>query len=87
MLSKCANPVCSNAYGRLSEGKLFAVDARQWGRVEYFWLCDTCSRSLALVFKPTKDVVIRATRAEIAGRPSALIAAREIENVNRLIDR
>jgi len=45
-------------FQRLSEGKLFAVEARQYGRVEYFWLCDTCAPSLALAFDPTKGVVV-----------------------------
>ena len=66
MLSKCANPACYASFRRLSEGKLFVVEARQWGRVECFWLCDNCSLSLKLEFSSTRGVVIRSERAGIA---------------------
>ena len=62
MLSKCANPACYASFRRLSEGKLFVVEARQWGRVECFWLCDNCSLSLKLQFSSTRGVVIRSER-------------------------
>ncbi len=77
MLSKCANPVCSMPFRRLSEGKLFTVEARQWGRVECFWLCDKCSLSLTFVFNPTKGVMVRSRRAGVAETMSTPTVTRE----------
>ena len=64
MVSKCANPDCSNQFRLLRDGSLF-VGARvgnaelvQPGnpmgpskvprRLEYFWLCNGCSSSLVV---------------------------------------
>jgi hypothetical protein len=66
LLSKCANPICSVPFRRLSEGKLFVVEARRRGGVECFWLCDNCSLSLKVEFSSTRGVVIRSERAGIA---------------------
>jgi len=56
MLSKCANPHCSVPFRRLNEGKLFCLESDQRNsqnkssRVEYFWLCRSCSFTLTLRF-------------------------------------
>lgn len=61
VLHKCANSACSNLFRRLSQGKLFQVEAeyspalarngRMQRRVEYYWLCDECSCFLTLTFE------------------------------------
>ena len=56
MLSKCANPQCSAPFRRLNEGKLFCLESdhrnpqHKSSRVEYFWLCRSCSFTLTLRF-------------------------------------
>lgn len=65
MVSKCANPKCSEPFLRLREGKLFRWDGADDKRsprgrvaegtealkVEFFWLCGTCAQEMKLVFK------------------------------------
>jgi hypothetical protein len=64
MLSKCANPACSNPFRYLSEGKLYLIDSKagpvpQAARAEsrdagksniyeYFWLCSSCSQDMTI---------------------------------------
>jgi hypothetical protein len=62
MLSKCANPSCSNQLVYLREGKIFMMDAdsqtvvptsgKKKGprRVEHFWLCGPCSAQFTLAY-------------------------------------
>ena len=73
MLSKCANPDCSHRFLYLHEGKLFRWDGRQIiqhrsfladqskpsRKLEYFWLCNDCSRRMTLVFRRDTGVTIR----------------------------
>lgn len=74
MLSKCANPDCSNLFLYLHQGKLFRLDTdtghvgadpdfREHGpRVEFFWLCDDCAANMTVVFKKGKGVTVRPFR-------------------------
>jgi len=64
MLSKCANPPCSNTFRYLSEGKLYLIDSKaalvrhgvraesnNAGKsciYEYFWLCSSCCRDMTI---------------------------------------
>jgi len=53
MLSKCMNPACAAKFRYLHEGKLFKVQSQPAGpedipKVEFFWLCNDCSRKLTL---------------------------------------
>ena len=57
MLSKCANPACSNSFRYLREGRLYLINsislfdvrkrlsttASKSGSPEYAWLCSVCS--------------------------------------------
>jgi hypothetical protein len=48
MLGKCANPPCSASFRRLGDGRLFRLEPDPNLRVpnpkiEYYWLCPTCS--------------------------------------------
>ena len=69
MLAKCANPVCSRPFRRLSEGKLFLVESgnrhddelevvrnKPSHHIEYFWLCEECARSVTLTFDSRRGI-------------------------------
>lgn len=74
MLSKCANPSCSNRFLRLREGKLFRWDGlgivhnpqsgviaqgKPSGKIEYFWLCASCSSRVTVVFRQGGGITVR----------------------------
>jgi len=71
VLSKCANPECSEQFRFLHQGKLFClvptpeVQAMEEGITaalyERFWLCDRCAKTMTLVWG--------GTRARIVPRP------------------
>lgn len=53
MLSKCANPKCTATLRYLHQGRMYVVWPRKSAialesRIEYRWLCDSCSRSMTL---------------------------------------
>jgi hypothetical protein len=59
MLSKCANPECTNTLHYLRAGKVFKVetegpvlvnDRKPARRVEHFWLCGPCSETQTLTY-------------------------------------
>jgi hypothetical protein len=57
MIAKCANFSCSTPFRYLHEGRLFRFEADAAGdsgragrRVEHFWLCERCARTLTLEF-------------------------------------
>ncbi len=70
MLSKCANPACTEPFHYLRDGKLFQIDtsvdgngpqlavgAKRPHRIEFFWLCAKCSSTMTLAFHRGKGVV------------------------------
>ncbi len=53
MLSKCANPGCSELFRYLGEGRLFQLErtitldgGKATRKIEHYWLCDRCSRAM-----------------------------------------
>jgi hypothetical protein len=80
MLSKCANPDCSEIFRYLHQGKLFCLAPtpeveditgeflQQFQ--ERFWLCDTCSRKMTVIWGGTQMRVVPLLRQE-AGVASA----------------
>lgn len=56
MLSKCANPGCSQPFRYLGEGRLFQVErmfapeagAKPIRKIEHYWLCDGCSQAMRI---------------------------------------
>ena len=67
MLSKCANPCCSNAFHYLRDGRLFQMETGVGGpapvgekkpthKIEYFWLCSACCGDLTLTYERGKGV-------------------------------
>jgi hypothetical protein len=56
MLSKCANPGCSEVFRYLGEGRLFQVErsvspdgaTKTVRKIENYWLCGRCSRKMKI---------------------------------------
>lgn len=56
MLSKCANPGCSELFRYLGEGRLFQVEtsvmadggSKPSRKIEHYWLCAKCSRAMRI---------------------------------------
>jgi hypothetical protein len=79
MLSKCANPACSQPFRYLRDGKLFEIDMKVGSdpavgerkpsrRVEFFWLCGQCSTELTVVNDKDQGVItipIQTTRLAV----------------------
>jgi hypothetical protein len=85
MLSKCANPPCSNQLIYLREGKLFVMEhstkPKLWprgsvptkaaSRLEHFWLCGRCSQNLTLVYHRDRGVEVVAKKGKQPQRERA----------------
>ncbi len=84
MLSKCANPACSQSFRYLREGKLFEIDTKvaseatvadgkRSRRVEFFWLCGQCSTGLTVINDKDRGIItIPINRAEYGRRANLL---------------
>lgn len=69
MLSKCANPECSNQFRYLHQGKIFVLtpipELEQAGLCalqsfhERFWLCDCCCQEMKIVWDGIGPKLIR----------------------------
>jgi hypothetical protein len=85
MLSKCANPSCSNQLIYLREGKIFVMEhstnpklwpqgpipARSGARLEHFWLCGRCAENLTLVYHGESGVEVVAKPCKPRQRATA----------------
>lgn len=66
MLSKCANPGCSQAFRYLREGQLFQVErhltpesgGKPARRIEHYWLCDSCSQAMRIAVLGNEALLI-----------------------------
>ncbi len=80
MVSKCANPACLARFRYLHEGRIFNIEIpgspdSPYGRIELYWLCMECARTLKLVASNGSGAAIRsrfpqlppAIRAPVAG--------------------
>jgi hypothetical protein len=87
MVSKCANPTCSERFLYLHQGKIFQlsptpeVEEIGWGFLpslyERFWLCDKCCKEMTLVWGGTEPKIVPLPVAQ----PSALeVDARQEKN-------
>jgi hypothetical protein len=74
MLSKCANPQCSASFRYLHDGKLFRMEVtanfavvndpaqnakKPPLRTEFFWLCNTCSKQMTIIYNREVGVTTR----------------------------
>jgi hypothetical protein len=87
LLSKCAHPTCFAQFRYLHEGRVFKVRmpafARHAGthRIEHFWLCERCARSLTIVFEKGR-VATRPIYLELtAGKPERVS---DLENARQV---
>lgn len=57
MVSHCANPKCAKPLHYLREGRIFVFDVtgkdtdrngKRSRRMEHFWLCGTCSKTMVM---------------------------------------
>ncbi len=80
MLSKCANPDCSESFRYLHQGKIFCLAPTPEVEAvtgeflpqfqERFWLCDECSKKMTVVWGGTQ-VKLEPLPAQEAGNPTA----------------
>lgn len=77
MVEKCANPACSATFRRLGDGRLFVkevpVDSPSDGKglsrqLQYFWLCNSCCRSMTVTDDKGKRVQVVRLSAPAAAR-------------------
>jgi hypothetical protein len=67
MVEKCANPACAATFRSLRNGRVFVKEAecgpRDGGRghsrqPHYFWLCNSCCRTMAVITERGKGVKV-----------------------------
>jgi hypothetical protein len=88
MLSKCANPKCSNVFHYFGEGKVFEIRSNETSQqpsadgkgksrnpVERFWLCSGCYSTLTLAMNPERKVLLIPRRRANAARTVIAIAS------------
>lgn len=81
MLSKCANPECSEIFRYLHEGKVFclaptlevqaATGIQNPAMNERFWLCEQCSKEMTLVWDGS-EVRLERLSAEVTKLPRSV---------------
>jgi hypothetical protein len=82
MVSKCANPACSERFLYLHRGKLFhlnptpeieAADGDSLPALyERFWLCDQCCRKMTVVWGGTNARVVPLLAARVVHHSAVL---------------
>jgi len=86
MLSKCANPGCTNTFLYLHQGKLFRFDTegdvpagaspKTARNLEFFWLCDECSATLTVSYQSGVGIkVAPLSKKPLSGKRSRAISA------------
>jgi len=82
MLSKCANPSCSNVFHYFGEGKVFEIRWEAFGaahgsyvkkpkHTEHYWLCSSCAITLTVAMDAARNVLVIPRRNEDADRAIA----------------
>ena len=69
VVHKCANPVCSATFHRLSDGRVFVIEAavnHQMRQVRYYWLCNKCSHTMTLVAEKKGEIRVASARSTSA---------------------
>ncbi len=72
MVHKCFNPACSAPFLYMHEGKLFRVEkhsvraasdggvpSKGPSRIEFFWLCEACARSMSINMVDGRGVLVQ----------------------------
>jgi len=82
MLSKCANPSCSNTFHYFSEGKVFEIrwetspgathnQGKNRKHTEHYWLCSRCSSTLTIAMDSASNILVIPRPNEDADRAIA----------------
>jgi hypothetical protein len=70
MLSKCANPSCSNVFHYFGEGKVFEIRweassgaahssyGKKRKRIEHYWLCSSCAITLTVAMDSARNILV-----------------------------
>jgi hypothetical protein len=67
MLHKCVNPSCSAIFRRLRDGRIFVIEVEgdpgsegkgNSRQLRYFWLCNSCRRTMTVIAEKTKGVQV-----------------------------
>ena len=76
MLSKCANPECSEIFRYLHQGKIFCLAPTPEIEVaagmpnpvleERFWLCERCAKEMTLIWGGAQVTLVRLPTREAA---------------------
>jgi hypothetical protein len=79
MLSKCANPGCSEIFRYLHAGKIFylaptpdlgiAMEMLRPALHERFWLCAQCAKEMTLIWGGTEVKVVRLSAKTLPAPP------------------
>jgi rubredoxin len=93
LVSKCANPTCFTPFRYLHQGRLYKLrlaherkPANGHGvleRIEHYWLCPECSRSLTVAVEAGKAITRPLQRGPACGRDDG--GAPEYWHFNRAI--
>jgi len=104
MLAKCANSVCLEEFRSLRRGRLFVMDvatpqstdqlgmqsARGQPRLEYFWLCDSCRKTMTIVVDKdyqvgvTSTLCLQAMTPQPIRRPNHLVGSSNVASEDQL---
>lgn len=83
MLSKCANPSCSNEFHYFGEGKVFEIRSeisasaahsshgKKRKSIEHYWLCASCSSKLTIAMDSARNILIIPRPSQDADRAVA----------------
>ena len=86
MLSKCANPKCSETLRYLHQGKIFSLAPTPEVQTvtgllpaleERFWLCERCSKEMTLVWGGTQVKLVPLPKKRGRSRSTTASAHRE----------
>lgn len=86
MLSKCANPKCSETLRYLHQGKIFSLAPTPEVQTvtemlpaleERFWLCERCTKEMTLVWGGAQVKLVALPKKRGRARASAATASRE----------
>jgi len=70
MLTKCSNPSCVARFLHLDDGKLFRlISVSDPNRLEYFWLCNSCSLTMTLRLAEDGSVIVLPLPKPLEGFP------------------
>jgi len=90
MVSKCANPTCSERFLYLHQGKIFqpnpTPEVEEVGGgfppslYQRFWLCDKCCREMTLVWGGTEPKLVPLRSEPVAQESTLEVGARRKQN-------